>query len=51
MFEKFNIISESDMRLAAEPQEAYLEDTSASATRTIVDFPAKREDVAADGSR
>ena len=45
VFERYNIISEADLRLAAERQAAYLKEKAArtsTKTRTILDFPTKK---------
>ncbi len=41
VFERYNIVSEADLRLAAQRQEAYLEAQTVTKTVTIRDFPTK----------
>ena len=43
VFERYNIVSDTDLRLAAQRQETYLESQMVTKTVTIHDFKAKRE--------
>ena len=43
VFERYNIVSDSDLRLAAQKQEAYLKTQMVTKTVTIADFPIKKE--------
>jgi integrase len=43
VFERYNIVSESDLRLAAHRQEAYLKSQMGTISGTIADFPTKKE--------
>lgn len=42
VFERYNIVSEDDLRLAAQKQEAYFENQTSTKSSTIVDFDKKK---------
>jgi integrase len=43
VFERYNIVNDTDLRLAAQRQEEYLKSQMVTKTVTIPDFPAKKE--------
>ena len=43
VFERYNIVSDSDLKLAAQRQEAYLKTQMVTKTVTIPNFPTKKE--------
>jgi integrase len=42
VFERYNIVSDADLRMAAQKQAAYLESATGTDSGTIADFPTKK---------
>ena len=43
VFERYNIVNDTDLKMAAQRQEAYLEAQKVTKKVTITDFPTKKE--------